>query len=254
MMHRVGIHVVKPNFHLIRSCFFVFYFFLCIYELQNPHPYAAYGICDSYRHSMNHLEGPPLGYTSSDILRRDVVRRSTLHSFYRTIVVDPEGAREVGVEPFVSAGLGNRPTSSGRCTCAPSVMTTRLSLRSEFWGIRFPRLDNATTTNPVYKGSPSTLKKTAMMTTISALVDGWMVGVQTYHEHTPNTSKRAILWATPSLPCSEVEPMYQYSLEWFIEIFLLAIKTAEKPERNLQRRLTASRLDEKGVDCLSIVF
>ena len=45
-----------------------------------------------------------------------------------------------------------------------------------------------------------------MMTTISALVDGWMVGVQTYHEHTPNTSKRAILWATPSLPCSEVEP------------------------------------------------
>lgn len=93
-----------------------------------------------------------------------------------------------------------------------------------------------------------------MMTTISALVDGWMVGVQTYHEHTPNTSKRAILWATPSLPCSEVEPMYQYSLEWFIEIFLLAIKTAEKPERNLQRRLTASRLDEKGVDCLSIVF
>eukprot|EP00434_Breviolum_minutum_P012043 symbB.v1.2.010619.t1/scaffold696.1/size260109/12 len=37
----------------------------------------------------------------------------------------------------------------------------------------------------------------------------------------------------------KVEPMYQYSLEWFIEIFLLAIKTAEKPERNLQRRLTA---------------
>lgn len=33
--------------------------------------------------------------------------------------------------------------------------------------------------------------------------------------------------------------MYQYSLEWFIDIFLLAIKTAEKPERNLQRRLTA---------------
>ena len=37
----------------------------------------------------------------------------------------------------------------------------------------------------------------------------------------------------------QVEPMYQYSLEWFIDIFLLAIKTAEKPERNLQRRLTA---------------
>eukprot|EP00435_Cladocopium_sp_Y103_P008741 s1741_g2.t1 len=37
----------------------------------------------------------------------------------------------------------------------------------------------------------------------------------------------------------KVEPMYQYSLEWFIDIFLLAIKTAEKPERNLQRRLTA---------------
>ena len=34
--------------------------------------------------------------------------------------------------------------------------------------------------------------------------------------------------------------MYQYSLEWFIDIFLLAIKTAEKPERNLQRRLTAT--------------
>ncbi|CAJ1411101.1 unnamed protein product [Effrenium voratum] len=37
----------------------------------------------------------------------------------------------------------------------------------------------------------------------------------------------------------KVEPMYQYSLEWFVDIFLLAIKTAEKPERNLQRRLTA---------------
>ncbi|CAE8608889.1 unnamed protein product, partial [Polarella glacialis] len=37
----------------------------------------------------------------------------------------------------------------------------------------------------------------------------------------------------------KVEPMYQYSLEWFVEIFLLAIKTAEKPERNLQRRLMA---------------
>eukprot|EP00930_Biecheleria_cincta_P074768 TRINITY_DN6197_c0_g1_i1.p1 TRINITY_DN6197_c0_g1~~TRINITY_DN6197_c0_g1_i1.p1 ORF type:complete len:4188 (+),score=808.10 TRINITY_DN6197_c0_g1_i1:1794-12566(+) len=37
----------------------------------------------------------------------------------------------------------------------------------------------------------------------------------------------------------KVEPMYQYSLEWFLEIFLLAIKTAEKPERNLARRLQA---------------
>lgn len=37
----------------------------------------------------------------------------------------------------------------------------------------------------------------------------------------------------------EVEPTYQYSLEWFVEIYLLAIKTAEKPERNLARRLQA---------------
>mmetsp|Transcript_49836 Transcript_49836/g.161224 ORF Transcript_49836/g.161224 Transcript_49836/m.161224 type:complete len:2909 (-) Transcript_49836:280-9006(-) len=35
----------------------------------------------------------------------------------------------------------------------------------------------------------------------------------------------------------KVEPTYQYSLEWFIEIYILAIKTAEKPERNLQKRL-----------------
>lgn len=34
-------------------------------------------------------------------------------------------------------------------------------------------------------------------------------------------------------------PTYQYSLEWFINVFLLAIKTAEKPERNLERRLQA---------------
>jgi len=32
-------------------------------------------------------------------------------------------------------------------------------------------------------------------------------------------------------------PTYQYSLEWFVGIYLLAIKTAEKPERNLDRRL-----------------
>ncbi|CAK0901457.1 unnamed protein product, partial [Prorocentrum cordatum] len=38
---------------------------------------------------------------------------------------------------------------------------------------------------------------------------------------------------------AKVEPMYQYSLEWFVNIFLLAIKTAEKPERNLGRRLQA---------------
>merc|ERR1719310_523199 len=36
-----------------------------------------------------------------------------------------------------------------------------------------------------------------------------------------------------------VEPMYQYSLEWFISIFLLAIATAEKFERNLLKRLNA---------------
>jgi dynein heavy chain len=34
-------------------------------------------------------------------------------------------------------------------------------------------------------------------------------------------------------------PTYQYSLEWFVQIFLLAIKTAEKFERNLERRLQA---------------
>lgn len=48
--------------------------------------------------------------------------------------------------------------------------------------------------------------------------------------------------AIQSVKCDiKVEPMYQYSLEWFIDIFLLAIKTAEKPERNLQRRLTVFR-------------
>jgi len=38
---------------------------------------------------------------------------------------------------------------------------------------------------------------------------------------------------------SVVEPMYQYSLEWFIEIYVLAIKTAEKFERNIAKRLAA---------------
>jgi dynein heavy chain len=38
---------------------------------------------------------------------------------------------------------------------------------------------------------------------------------------------------------AKVEPMYQYSLEWFVNIYLLAISTAEKPERNLGRRLQA---------------
>lgn len=37
----------------------------------------------------------------------------------------------------------------------------------------------------------------------------------------------------------KLESMYQYSLEWFIDIFLRVIKTAEKPERNLQQSLTA---------------
>lgn len=36
-----------------------------------------------------------------------------------------------------------------------------------------------------------------------------------------------------------VEPMYQYSLEWFVGIYLLAISTAEKFERNLPKRLVA---------------
>jgi len=35
------------------------------------------------------------------------------------------------------------------------------------------------------------------------------------------------------------EPTYQYSLEWFVKIFLTGIKTAEKFERNLDRRLQA---------------
>jgi dynein heavy chain len=35
------------------------------------------------------------------------------------------------------------------------------------------------------------------------------------------------------------QPCYQYSLEWFVVIFLLAIKTAEKFERNLEKRLAA---------------
>jgi len=37
----------------------------------------------------------------------------------------------------------------------------------------------------------------------------------------------------------KVEPMYQYSLEWFIELFLFGIRTAEKFERNLAKRLQA---------------
>jgi dynein heavy chain, axonemal len=36
-----------------------------------------------------------------------------------------------------------------------------------------------------------------------------------------------------------VEPMYQYSLEWFYGIYEEAIATAEKFERNMQKRLTA---------------
>eukprot|EP00931_Biecheleriopsis_adriatica_P034701 TRINITY_DN20021_c0_g4_i1.p1 TRINITY_DN20021_c0_g4~~TRINITY_DN20021_c0_g4_i1.p1 ORF type:complete len:4150 (-),score=1074.99 TRINITY_DN20021_c0_g4_i1:152-12580(-) len=36
-----------------------------------------------------------------------------------------------------------------------------------------------------------------------------------------------------------VEPMYQYSLEWFYNIYELAIATAEKFERNIQKRLAA---------------
>lgn len=35
----------------------------------------------------------------------------------------------------------------------------------------------------------------------------------------------------------KVEPTYQYSLEWFVGIYNLAIATAEKPERSLARRL-----------------
>jgi len=38
---------------------------------------------------------------------------------------------------------------------------------------------------------------------------------------------------------SVVEPMYQYSLEWFISIYLLAIASAEKFERSVQKRLVA---------------
>ena len=45
-------------------------------------------------------------------------------------------------------------------------------------------------------------------------------------------------WSTPRRP---IDP----GLEWFIDIFLLAIKTAEKPERNLQRRLTVPKLNRE---------
>merc|ERR1719310_2179889 len=37
----------------------------------------------------------------------------------------------------------------------------------------------------------------------------------------------------------QVEPTYQYSLEWFIKVYELAIATAEKPERNIPKRLNA---------------
>jgi len=45
-----------------------------------------------------------------------------------------------------------------------------------------------------------------------------------------------------------VEPMYQYSLEWFVNVYLLAIATAEKSERNIGRRLQS--LQDKFVELI----
>merc|ERR550514_1021793 len=61
---------------------------------------------------------------------------------------------------------------------------------------------------------------------------------ETRQNYLPVAIRSSALFFTVSELCV-VEPMYQYSLEYFFSIYLLAIATAEKFERNLQKRLQA---------------
>eukprot|EP00928_Gymnodinium_smaydae_P068047 TRINITY_DN5109_c0_g5_i1.p1 TRINITY_DN5109_c0_g5~~TRINITY_DN5109_c0_g5_i1.p1 ORF type:complete len:4182 (+),score=1201.92 TRINITY_DN5109_c0_g5_i1:1381-13926(+) len=61
---------------------------------------------------------------------------------------------------------------------------------------------------------------------------------QTRDNYVPVAVRCAAMFFVVADLC-KVEPTYQYSLEWFVEIYLLAIKTAERPERNLPKRLQA---------------
>merc|ERR1719375_270063 len=61
---------------------------------------------------------------------------------------------------------------------------------------------------------------------------------ETRQSYVPVAIRTSALFFTVSDLC-QVEPTYQYSLEWFINVFLLAIATAEKFDRNLQKRLVA---------------
>merc|ERR1719265_2291683 len=59
---------------------------------------------------------------------------------------------------------------------------------------------------------------------------------ETREVYLPVAVRASALFFVVSELC-EVEPMYQYSLDWFINLYLLAIATAEKFERNVQKRL-----------------
>mmetsp|Transcript_10385 Transcript_10385/g.18281 ORF Transcript_10385/g.18281 Transcript_10385/m.18281 type:complete len:2113 (+) Transcript_10385:3522-9860(+) len=61
---------------------------------------------------------------------------------------------------------------------------------------------------------------------------------ETRESYVPVAVRASALFFVISELCV-VEPMYQYSLEWFINIYLLAISSAEKFDRNIQKRLTA---------------
>jgi len=61
---------------------------------------------------------------------------------------------------------------------------------------------------------------------------------ETRESYVPVAVRASALFFVISDLCA-VEPMYQYSLEWFITIYLLAIATADKFERNIQKRLQA---------------
>jgi dynein heavy chain len=61
---------------------------------------------------------------------------------------------------------------------------------------------------------------------------------ETREAYVPVAVRASALFFVVSELCV-VEPMYQYSLEWFIGIYLLAIATAEKFERNVQKRLVS---------------
>lgn len=61
---------------------------------------------------------------------------------------------------------------------------------------------------------------------------------ETRESYVPVAVRASALFFVISELCV-VEPMYQYSLEWFINMYLLGISTAEKFDRNIQKRLVA---------------